>query len=103
MNSAALDVNELTGVVTLTKTADSSAVEKNNADLRKEIGKGFTKSRLMRAVADIPLDFLHVCALNGEVSARVLMESDPDPVVRRKALRNFLYKYPEFRISEGRL
>jgi hypothetical protein len=96
-----LDVNNLTGEVTLTKVVDTTAIDKDNAELRKELGKGYTKNRLMRAVADIPMEFLNVCALNGDVAAKALLDTDPDPVIRRKALRNFLYKYPEFRISEG--
>lgn len=103
MRQTEFDVDERSGEVKLGVKIDTSEQDRLNALARKELGKGFTKDRTMRAVADIPYDFLFSLKQSGDLAGTVLMDATSSRSERRKALRNLLYRYPEFRISDGNI
>jgi hypothetical protein len=103
MRQTNLEFDKYSGKVTLGVKVDTTPTDAVNAQLRKELGKGFTPGGTMRAVANVPIDFLHSCAQLGDMDAIVLYAEGPDPKAKRAALKNFLFKYPEFRISSGSL
>lgn len=77
----------------LITVADLSAFLRRNAEIRKEIGKGISKSKVWRHVARIPIDA--ILALPPERAQAIL--NDP------KEMWKFLKEHPEYRVSEGEI
>ena len=73
--------------------SDYSAFLKENAEIRKVIGKGISKSKVWRRVARIPITVL--LSLPPERAIAIL--NDP------KEMDKFLREHPEFRVSEGEI
>jgi hypothetical protein len=103
MRYASLDVDERTGKVALEAAVFDDGTAADNARLRAELGKGYTTGKTMRAVADIPVDFLQMRAANGDRDAVTLYNVASSPQEKRRALRRFIYRYPQFRISSGNI
>jgi hypothetical protein len=102
MKQSQFEIDPRTGRVSLAVKVDTGVdFARRNAQLRNELGKGFTNSRSMRAVADIPFEFIQACTLAGDKNAAILFNLDASPMDKRRALRRFLYTYPEFKISTG--
>ena len=103
MRTGELEVNEHSGEVKLSVRVDTGDTDGLNAQLRKEAGKGFTLGGTMRMVAEIPFDFVQSLALSGDRDGVVLFDATSDPQEKRRALRGVLYRFPEFRISDGNI
>jgi hypothetical protein len=86
------------GRVEMRGLVDSDDIDKFNADLRNLIGKGFTKSGNMRHVANVDEDEITALYLNGDIDAIAFKESGYKD---REALRRLLYRFPQWRCSEG--
>jgi rRNA processing protein Krr1/Pno1 len=103
MMRTALNIDERSGKTELRMTVNDALIASQNAEFRRNIGKGFTLNRSMRAVAEIPPDTLKIMALSGDKDALVLFDINSDPMQKKRALRGFLFNHPEYRISDGRL
>jgi hypothetical protein len=103
MRQTGFDVDARTGRTELGVRVDTLDTDRLNAIERRENPTGFTAGRTMRAVAEIPVNFLATLALQGDRDGKVLFNVDSTPMEKRVALRRMLFRYPEFRVSEGRL
>jgi hypothetical protein len=103
MRQTGLTVDAQTGHVELGVRVDTREQDYLNALERKANPSGFTKGRSLRAVAEIPFDFLQSLALIGDKDGSTLFNVESSPMEKKRALRSLLFKYPEFRLSEGRL
>ena len=64
---------------------------------RREIGKGFTRERTMRHIAEIPLDELVALGHSGCDDAVAAAMGDD------AALKKLIKLHPEWRVSEGQI
>ena len=86
------------GLAEMRVLVDSDDIDKLNADERRTFGKGFTRGRTMRKLANI----------DGEEYNALLMNMDKDALdfeasgrSDRQALRRLLARFPAWRCSEG--
>jgi len=87
------EVDERTGHIKLVRTVDNRPECFLNKLERGEIGHGFTRSKTMRKIADIPL--AAILAEPPEVQERILNDDNE--------LRKWLKAHPEYLVSEGKL
>ena len=88
------------GRVEMRGLVDSDDTDALNAIERLYLGKGFTKKRTLRKVANVDLDELHVLALMGDKDALDFMASGHSD---QRAFRRLLARNPQWRCSEGRV
>lgn len=80
------DYDEKKETIRLTRVVDLTPYLIANYEERKAIGKGISKSKVWRKVASIPIDVL---LANG-----IDIHDD-------EAIKDFIKKHPEYRVSEG--
>jgi hypothetical protein len=86
------------GRVEVRGLVNSDDIDRLNADEAVFLGKGFTKGRTMRKVANIDPDELSALCIAGDSDALDFMASGYSD---RKALRRLLVRFPQWRCSEG--
>ena len=69
-----------------------------NDELRRMLGKGFTKDGTKRWISNIDADELNALCLNGDRDALDFTGSGHKD---REALRRLLRRFPQWRCSEG--
>jgi len=89
-----LDYDEKKDEVRLFVVSDYSQLLEHNKELRKEQGKGISKSKVWRHIGRIPLDVL--LSLPPELGLAILYGD-------KEAQDWFFKNFPEFRTSEGDL
>lgn len=77
---------------------DSTDTDRENAEERKLIGKGFTKGRGWRKIASVELDEIVALAWKGDFDAIDYLKSGG---ADKKATRALILKNPQWRCSEG--
>lgn len=92
-----METNER-GRVELRGLVDSDGIDWLNAEERIANARGFTKNRMFRKVANIDPEELNALRLNGDIDAVAFGESGGTD---RRALRNLLRRFPQWRCSEG--
>jgi hypothetical protein len=90
-----LDIDKRKGNVRLRTVYDTDDSERYNHELKKYIGKGFTRDRKMRLIAEIPLNDLMRLGNAGDHDAIAGMYGDD------AALKRLIRKNPGWRASEG--
>jgi hypothetical protein len=76
----------------------SDDLDEFNYELRRMLGKGFTKDGRKRWISNIDPDELKALSTNGDRDARAFEESGYKD---REALRRLLRRFPQWRCSEG--
>ncbi len=76
------------GKITLRRAVDLSHYLKANYEEKKVIGKGFSQKKAFRKVGSIPIDVLLAYGID---------------VKDTEAVKDFLKKHPEYRVSEGEI
>jgi len=82
------DFDERKDEVRLTRVVDLTSYLKDNYEEKKFLGKGFSKGRGLRKIGSIPIDVLLAHGID--------IHDD-------NAIRDFLRKHPEYRVSEGEI
>ena len=90
-----LDIDKRKGTVRLRTAYDTDEFERDNHNLKKIIGKGFTPDRRMRLIAEIPMNDILRLGNAGDHDAIAGMNGD-DAALKRLIRRN-----PGWRASDG--
>jgi hypothetical protein len=76
----------------------SDDLDEFNYELRRMLGRGFTRDGKSRWISNIDIDELEALYLGGDRDAAAFMESGYKD---REALRRLLRRFPQWRCSEG--
>lgn len=77
---------------------DSDHIDELNADERRRFGKGFTRGRTMRKLANIDADEYNALLMNMDGDA---LDFEASGRSDRRALNRLLARFPAWRCSEG--
>jgi hypothetical protein len=86
------------GRVELRGLVVSDDTDEFNAELKRYLGRGFTKDGTKRWISNIDGDELNALCLGGDRDALAFRESGRRD---REALRRLLRRFPRWRCSEG--
>ena len=88
------------GRVEMRVIVDSTETDRLNALERNELGKGFTKSRAMRKIANIDLAEYNALLMKMDKDA---LDFEASGQRDRRILAKLLRRFPLWRCSEGRV
>ena len=98
MRQDVLDIDEKQGSVEIRSLVDSTSLDAANAEEKRLIGNGFTRSRNMRKIANIDPNDWHLLLLQMDKDALAFESSG---MTDRKAFKRLLNRFPAWRCSEG--